>query len=266
MLEFMVKKEKKEDLIENLQQRITTLLKDSSEAHKELLMKKEENERLRQDLRTNDENIKELKAAIRENEKILASFHSKSLENASISLQRGEELKKKLESLYEENKTINSENSELKMKNSSLLELIKEWEYKYDNKIKEIQYETEQETKKLVDEYEKQIFQLNHQLNFSKKEQEIEFKKNLDLLEDEFKTVLHENNEKFKQIKQVYEEKCKNEADLRSLLRAAVIKNQEQETTIHEFEQILLKIKKDVGEIIAERDYLRNEVKILINS
>ena len=104
------------------------------------------------------------------------------------------------------------------------------------------------------------IFQLSHQLNFSKKEQDSDFKKSLDLLEDEFKKVLNENNERFRQLKNAYEEKCKNENDIKSLLRAALMKNSEQETTINDFEQTLIKIKKDVAEIIAERDLLQKEV------
>lgn len=91
----------------------------------------------------------------------------------------------------------------------------------------------------------------------------MEFKKNLDLLEEEFKKVLNENNEKFRHLKALYEEKAKNEMDSKNLLRAAMLKNQEQENVIREFEQTLTRIKREVGEIIAERDSLRAEVILI---
>ena len=247
-------------MVENLQQRIANLLKENGELQRENKTRAEEFDRLKREMKSLDETNKELRASIRENERILSDFHSKSLENASFTLQRGEEIKRKFESIYEENKILISENSELKQKNSSLLDLTKEWEFKFDSKINEMKYEFEREMKKLTDDYEKQIFQLSHQLNFSKKEQDSDFKKSLDLLEDEFKKVLNENNERFRQLKNAYEEKCKNENDIKSLLRAALMKNSEQETTINDFEQTLIKIKKDVAEIIAERDLLQKEV------
>lgn len=156
-------------MVENLQLRISNLLKESSEFHKELSLKKEENDRLKHELRSNEDIIKELKASVRENEKILANFHSKSLENASYTLQRGEEMKKKFESVYEENKILVTENAELKSKNAGLLDLTKEWEFKYESKMNELKFETEREIKKLIDDYEKQLFQLNHQINYAKR-------------------------------------------------------------------------------------------------
>ena len=260
----MVKKDRKDDMVENLQQRISTLLKENGEYHKEIVLRTEESDRLKQENKSNEQKIKELKISVRENEKILAEFHSKSLENASFTLHRGEEMKRKFESIYEENKVLMTENSDLKQKNSGLLDLTKEWEYKFDSKINEMKYEFEREMKKMIDTYEKQIFELSHQLNFTKKEQEVEFKKNLDLLEDEFKKVLNENNEKFRQLKFAYDDKNKNESDLKNLLKAALMKNHEQEQNINEFEQSLFKIKKEVAEIIAERDLLQKEVNFII--
>ena len=90
--------------------------------------------------------------------------------------------------------------------------------------------------------------------------------KNLDLLEEEFKKVLNENNEKFRQLKQAYDEKNKNENDLRNLLKAALMKNGEQEGIIGDFEMSLQKIKKEVWEIVAERDILLREVSMKIFS
>ena len=214
----MVKKDRKDDMVENLQQRISTLLKENGEYHKEIVLRTEESDRLKQENKSNEQKIKELKISVRENEKILAEFHSKSLENASFTLHR----------------------------------------------INEMKYEFEREMKKMIDTYEKQIFELSHQLNFTKKEQEVEFKKNLDLLEDEFKKVLNENNEKFRQLKFAYDDKNKNESDLKNLLKAALMKNHEQEQNINEFEQSLFKIKKEVAEIIAERDLLQKEVNFII--
>lgn len=258
--EFLLKKERKDEMVENLQQRISGLLKENGEFQREVKVRADEIERLRRELKSLEDTNKELKASIRENERILSNFHSKSLENASFTLQRGEEMKRKFETVYDENKVLVSENSELKQKNSSLMDLVKEWEVKFDAKINEMQFEFERETKKMADDYEKQIFQLTHQLNFSKKEQEAEFKKNLDLLEEEFKQVLNENNEKFRQLKSSYEEKLKNEGDLKNLLRAALMKNGEQEATINDFEQTLIKIKKEVTGIMSERDLLQKEV------
>jgi hypothetical protein len=42
---------------------------------------------------------------------------------------------------------------------------------------------------------------------------ELEFKENLDLLEGEFRKVLMENTEKFRQLKIAYEEKSRSESD-----------------------------------------------------
>jgi len=255
-----LKKERKDEMIENLQQRISTLLKENGEFQKEIKFRIEESDRFKYQMKSLEDSNKELRSSIRENERILSDFHSKSLENASFTLHRGEEMKRKFESIYEENKVLISENSELKQKNSSLLDLTKEWEFKFDCKINEMKFEFEREMKKMVDNYEKQIFQLTHQLNFSKKEQDVEFKKNLDLLEEEFKKVLNENNDKFRQLRMAYDEKSKNENDIKSLLKAALMKNNEQELTINDFEQTLVKIKKEVNEIIAERDILQKEV------
>jgi len=259
----VIKKERKDEIVENLHQRVSLLLKENGEFHKESVLKSEEIDRLNRELKSSESLIKELKISLRENERILSDFHSKSLENASFSLQRGEEMKRKFESIYEENKVLISENSELKQKNSNLLDLTKEWEYKFDGKFNEIKYEFEKEIKKMMDSYEKKIFELSHSLNYSKKEQDNEFKKNLDLLEEEFKKVLNENNEKFRQLKQAFDEKNKNENDLKNLLKAALMKNNEQEGIIGDFEMSLQKIKKDVGEIVTERDLLLREVLFL---
>lgn len=247
-------------MVENLHQRISSLLKENGESHKEIVLKTEEINHLKQNLKSNEDLIKDLKASLRENEKILSTFHSKSLENASFTLQRGEEMKRKFESIYDENKLLLSENSDLKQKNLSLMDLTKEWEFKYESKINEIKYEFEREMKNTIDSYEKQMFQLEHQLNHTRKEQDADFKKSLDLLEEEFKKVLNENNEKFRGLRIAYEEKNKNESDLKDLLKAALMKNNEQESTINEFERNLNKIKKEVVEIIADRDLLQKEV------
>ena len=46
--------------------------------------------------------------------------------------------------------------------------------------------------------------------------------------------VLLENNEKYRQLKVAFEEKCKTEADSKSLLRVAIQKNNEYEALITE--------------------------------
>ena len=72
------------------------------------------------------------------------------------------------------------------------------------------------------------------QLEEERKVRDREFKENLDVLEAEFKKVLLENNEKFRQLKVAFEEKHKSEVDAKQLMRVAVLKNTEQEEVINE--------------------------------
>lgn len=81
----------------------------------------------------------------------------------------------------------------------------------------------------------------------------------MDLLESEFKKVLLENNEKFRQLKSAFDERCKSEQDCKQLMRVAVQKNNEYEVLVNDMQQNLIKLKKEVSEIMIEKESLQTE-------
>ena len=71
------RRERKEELVDNMQARLTQVLKENGEYHREIAVKSEELERLKNKARDDDKLITELKAQLKENERALAEFHSK---------------------------------------------------------------------------------------------------------------------------------------------------------------------------------------------
>lgn len=160
---------------------------------------------------------------------MLSEFHSKALDSANTNLMRNEDMRKKYDATLEENKVVHQENSQLKSRVSELLELCREWEFKYEKKVDEMTYRNEGDKKQAVEEVLKKERETQKNLEDLLRARENEFKENMDLLESEFKKVLLENNDKYRQLKVAFEEKSRSEADSKQLMKIAVAKNNEYE-------------------------------------
>lgn len=107
-------------------------------------------------------------------------------------------MRKKYETLYEENHNLQSENSNLKQRVSELLDLCREWEFKFEKKIDEYTYRSESDKRNYELEKEKIQREINEFYSKEIDRNNQQFKENMDMLENEFKKVLMENNEKFR--------------------------------------------------------------------
>lgn len=163
---------------------------------------------------------------------MLNEFHSRALDTANTNLMRNEDMRKKYDTTMEENKQLLSEQGQLKARVAELLELCREWEFKYEKKVDEMTYRAEGEKKLAVDEVLKTERETQKRLEELLRTRESEFKENMDLLESEFKKVLLENNDKYRQLKVAFDEKSRTEADAKQLMKISVAKNNEYEQII----------------------------------
>ena len=74
--------------------------------------------------------------------------------NAEDSVQKSEQIQVKYEAVLIENKHISEEKNAMKLRNSELLELCREWEHKYERKIDELCFKFERELKEKDTAYE----------------------------------------------------------------------------------------------------------------
>ena len=71
---------------------------------------------------------------------------------------------------------------------------------------------------------------------------------------------LLENNEKFRNLKISFEEKAANENELKQMLRVSVQKNNEYDEVIQDLNKALQRLKREVTEVIAEKEQMSREV------
>jgi hypothetical protein len=147
-------------------------------------------------------------------------------------LLRNEEIRKKYEEAMEESKHSMQECNQLRERVTELLEICRELEYKYDKKVDEMNYALEGERRTAHEEGQRRERELREAMESELERQNAQFKENLDLLESEFKRVLMENNEKFRQLKIAFDERTQSEAEARQLMRAAAAKASEYEGVV----------------------------------
>jgi Chromosome segregation ATPases len=260
------KKDKKEDLVEKLQSRVGELLKENGEYSKELAIRLDEINKLRENLTAADGRIAELKAIIRENERNLTELHTKAIESSNLNLHRTEELQRRYDELLKNYEAKNEEMKRITDRNQELVDLVKEWEKKYDEKIHEITRQEHERTRLIEEDLVRRIedMERNHKKEIARNEEK--YKENMDLLEEEFKKVLLENNEKFKQLKAAFEEKCRSETELKQYIKLTVTKNTELEKIIEEQNEMLKKLRDEYAIALQEKEKLEKSVrKISLN-
>ena len=262
-IQLKSKKDKKEDLVETLQIRVESLLKENGESTKELSLRIEEISRLKETLSSAENRISELKAVIRENEKNLNDLHSKSIENSNMNLLRAEELQRKYDELQKTMERKIDENRKIAEKNHELVDLIQEWERKFDERVNEALKAEEGKLRRKEAENAKFLEEIDSKYGKQIEDSEEKFKVNMDLLEEEFKKVLLENNEKFKQLKVAYDEKYKNELEMKQFLKLTVAKNSDMERIIEEQTELLKKLKKEYTDVFSEKESLSKNVILL---
>ena len=254
------KKDRKEEMIDSLQNRIGDTMKENGEYHKELSLRMEELSKLKENLNDAEIRIGELKAVIRENERNLTEIHTKAIENSNLNLLRSEELQKKYEGLHVTYEDKCKEYQHLVEKNKELIDLVKDWEQKFNSKLHAHESNRNEALDDAERSYQKNLEELCERYKKEQQKQEEKFQNNMDMLEDEFKKVLMENNEKHKQLKIAYEDKCKNESELKDFMRVTVGKNTEQERLIEQQNDILRRLKDEYTRTLQEKDDLARTV------
>ena len=117
--------------MENLQTRISKLLKENGEYHRELFKRMEEIEKITQKVQSAGIETAQLRAVIKENEKNLQSFHNKAIESSNQNLQRSDTLQRKCYDLEKQVEKQLDEKNLLLDKNREMVDLCKDWENKY---------------------------------------------------------------------------------------------------------------------------------------
>ncbi|KAL4487052.1 hypothetical protein ABPG72_001504 [Tetrahymena utriculariae] len=259
-IRMLNKTEKREEIVETLQLRITDLIKENGQYHRELAIRQDQTDKQASEIKNLQEDIIEMRGRLRENEQTLSEFHKKALDQTNSYVTKYEQINKKYEQVLEENKLMANENGMLKTRVQELLEITREWEYKYEKKVDELSYKHEQYIRDIQQEFaQREQFQ-EKQLREWEKAKEDEFKENIEMMEQEFKKYFLENNNRFRELSRAYEEKCKQEQDSRHLMKVAVQKNSDQSNLIEELQNALLKVKKEVAEIVNERDVAQKEL------
>ena len=69
-----------------------------------------------------------------------------------------------------------------------------------------------------------------------------------------------ENYDKFRRLQQAFEEKSKSEQEARHLMRIAVQKNTQQESVIEDLQIALQKVRKEVPEIVSDKEQALKEL------
>ena len=261
IIQLKSKKDKKEDFIESLQARVENLLKENGELTKELSFRIEEISGLKENFSLAESRISELKAVIRENEKNLNDLHSKSIEHSNVNLLKAEDLKRKYDDLQRVFENKIDENKKIVENNHELVYLIQEWEKKFDDRVNEVLRDDENKLRMKEEEHSKILEDVNCKYRKQIEKSEERLKANMDLLEEEFKKVLLENNDKFKQLKVAYDEKSRNEMEMRQFLKLTVAKNSDMERIIEEQTELLKKLKKEYTGVLSEKEYLSKNVK-----
>ena len=259
--ELKSKKDKKEDLIEEQQRRISDLLRENGEFNKELAMRLEEISNLKAAVSTAEGRVAELKAIIRENERNLTDLHTQALQHNTINIQRSEDLQRRYDDLEKQLDERTKELRNVLDKNAELVGMVAGWERKYEDRVNEINRGEQARLRALENEYKEKIEDMEraHEREMTRNEEK--FKESMDVLEEEFKKVLLENNDKFKMLKSAFEEKCKVETELKQLLKVISSKNIEFEKIIDQQNDMLEKMSKEHFKMIQEKDTIIKSVK-----
>ncbi len=120
-----------------------------------------------------------------------------------------------------------------------MVDLCKEWESKYSHRIDDIKREQQTELMNLKYACDKKLQEVTRAHDDEMREKEQEFQKNMDLFEEEFKKVLLEQNQKYKDLQMAFKDKGRTESDIKNLFKVTIAKNNEQEDLIQELTETL---------------------------
>lgn len=242
------KKEKKEGIVDSLQNKITVLMEENSILREQTRQFEETQRALKGEKDDLEREIGQLRAVLRENEKTLSSFHSKSLEENSGNIRRLQEIQMAYDALAKEHEERSAQCSllasrvhelanEHKDKEVAAQLHLKDLVHNYENRIKDLEREIQDQKAGEQDRMEKKL-----------NEREERFKNSMDLIEEEFKKVLLETNEKLRRTKQTLEEQTSQQRNFHEAIRFREEKIDEQDKMILELNNMLVKAKDQVAE------------------
>ncbi|CAD8168326.1 unnamed protein product [Paramecium octaurelia] len=257
------KKERKDELITQLQNKISELLQLNGQLSKEnqILIEQQNVQKVKD--QEKDFKLSEYKIQLKEAEKQLQEFHKNAVEQASQTLMRQEQLQSKSEQINQENRSLYQDNSQLKRRIQELLEICREWEVKFETSQKENEQQLQIQLQQVVHEYEQKLQVQQSQYEQQLQEFETESKLMQDQLENEFRNLFQENMEKFKQLKLQYDEKCRIEVQQSQEIKILQGRLLEQESLIKELQSALIRLKREVQEFCQEKDLAKREHQII---
>jgi len=255
------KKDKKEDLIDEQQRRISDLLRENGELNRELSMRAEEIGNLKSDLGITEGMISELKGIIRNNERSLNELHSQALQNNSVNIQRSEDLQRKFDELEKETQEKSKEIRKLNERNLELEEAVLKWEKKLEEKAGEVLRSEQSKLRLIENDYKEKIEDLERTHEKEIMRCDDRFKESMDMMEEEFKKVLLESNDKFKTLKAAYDEKTRLEAELKQILQVVGAKNGELERLLHDQTVMMKSMKEEYINLLQDRESATKNVR-----
>ncbi|KAM3146226.1 hypothetical protein pb186bvf_001571 [Paramecium bursaria] len=263
--QLIQKKERKDEIINDLQTRLSEILQTNGQFTKENEILLEQIQQLKLQNQEKELKITDFKSQLKEAEKALQEFHKNAVDQVSQTLLRQEQLQQKYEAVNQENKQLFQENAQLKKRIQELLEICREWEQKYDAQIQEDENNLKNSVQSVINDYEQKLvdLQLRHEEEIKQFDQES--RQMQDQLEFEVRNVLKENMDKLKQMKQLYDDKNHSEQELQSQLNVYKLKVSEQESIIQELQGALIRIKREVQDFIQDKDYSKKEYQLNYN-
>lgn len=223
---LQAKKEKKEDVIEDLQNRIAELTRENGNYHKEIQFRRFEGRR-------SSEGVSTVSATERKQPRYdpdLLQSRAETVRDNKMDIWTKYEA---LDKAYQERcRDVN----DLEMRNKELVALVKEWEERYKRHTDQEDLLVEQRIIEKEREFQRRMAETRDNSTRELIVQEEKFKETMDILEAEFKNVLMQNNQKLSEMKTQYEEKFRTERELQKIIQKQSVLIEELEQKAKEYE------------------------------